>query len=248
MNVETFEQVWISSHTRSYARGFLEFYKEIFKVYQPETLCEFGIGGGGKHSAWTRCGLKAVIGLEYLSYPDATLGPSGKPLQPEQVEYWQKQLQKSQKSLAQILEEFPDCNIKFRYGVDAYDATNVAEELKVVGIDKFDIVVDDAGDKWPLMQNSKNVWMNHLTDDGIYVTETPDGNGTDFWNAFTYEEHLEHFRILAEYGVRVYNMAEYQPEESRSDEYLQSTYIGFWTKDFSRFDNLTERFAHCRVA
>lgn len=233
---------------RKYFRGFKEFYDQLIPLLEPKVICEFGIGSGHGHYMWAKKGAHAVLGLEYLTYPEVKLGPKGTPLSSEQIDYWKQQLDASQLILQHIKYEFPECNIQFKYGVDAYNAEQVDVCVKESNMGKFDLVIDDAGDRWPLMLPGLDAWKSHISSNGVFITETPDGNGTDFWRNFSKEEHLEHFREYAKKGLVVYDMKEYQPEEYKNNIDYSSTFLGFWAPDFSKFSSLMDKYEHNRVA
>ena len=97
------------------------------------------------------------------------------------------------------------------------------------------------------MKDSLDVWKPYIDANGIFVTETPDGNGTPDWRAETYEEHMEHFAILAEKGITVLDLKSFQPDWAVGDEDWESTFIGFWSPNPTIHDIIMAKYGKYKV-
>lgn len=232
--------------SRKSRRGFLNFYIDIMPLVERNDLCEIGISGSGNQIAWNEYGFKNVVGIDVVDYPNMTYRKNGAPLDEEAAAKWYKKLHTG---YSEIYMNYPDRDkIELYYGYSGYVKEDIDSVISQSRSKSFDIVIDDGATGWPTMEPGLDNWKSYIKSNGLYVTETPDGNGTDQWRSVSTEEHLSNYRELAKKGMMVYNMKEYQLEDAKDDINSSSTYIGVWSPNMEHFQEVLKKYEHCRVA
>lgn len=230
---------------RRHRRGFLPFYTDILAKIERNDLAEIGVSGAGSQLQWhLDVGFKNVIGVEVIDYPSMTIRKNGKKLEGEIAEKWKRKIEAG---IASYESNGSPPEVQLFYGYSGYHEEDVDLVVSMSNSDKFDMIIDDGATGWPEMRLALPVWKKHLKDRGVFISETPDGNGTDQWRSMTMDEHLANFKEISEFGLRVYDMKEFQPEEARHVIDVSSTYLGFYVNDEDYFSDILDKYERYRV-
>lgn len=224
--------------TRKAARGFvpftIDFIDELQQNNEIKHLLELGIAGGGSQAHFGH----ATVGTDVTIYGIDLLDLN------EDLTVYDESYHDVKEDTDAILERFS--NIKFRWATDAYDPDTPELVLNEWGLDKFDIVIDDAAVDWPIMKYSLPVWKNYTK--LAYMTHVPDGMGVESWWARTREQHIENFNELAPYGLVVFDLEQDKNVVPGHERDWDSHFMGIWLPDWSLAKNTIEKYRHCIVS
>lgn len=239
------------SEYRMAKRGFFPFWKDLLdaidKVKKIDTILEFGVGSGFKQTGWSLIYPDAqVVGIERFDpvndSPETELF-CGYPTPQECIEAYN--LANHVYTISQsLIQEFNIKNLKLYHGYDGYDPKTV--DMVITNHGKFDIVIDDAHTRWEYTQHSWKLWKRALKYDGIYVSETPDGNGTEQWRAISEQEHISNMKWLANYyGLVVFNFKKFAVQD---DPEWTSNYLAVGRLDRQMYRDVLLKYQDCIVA
>lgn len=221
LNIKKYHQYTTEMKTtRHAARGLLNLsiplldgihnYLHNYDISGIESVLELGVGGGGAHQTYAQCGIEHVYGIEVAD-----------PNNPKHSNYFSIQ----GPHLEQVIDKFP--NIKISLATDAYHPDTPDKVAKLWDKPgKYDIIVDDAANGWPVMKNSLPVWKDKVG--YAFISYTPDGYGISSWWDMTPQDHLDNFRLLEEQGMLVFDMSPYKNVVPGKEKDWNAHWVGLW--------------------
>lgn len=238
-------------------RGFFNFYRDLIlhidTFKEIKTLCEIGISGGGKQAEWCRQFPAAtVIGIDifhpetvtandppYMGFPTIELGNAA----------WQRTYDCYSESI-ELQKKFNNMNLF--HGYDGY-AVNTRDMI-ISKFSKLDILIDDGSVNWEDTMNTWGIWKDAIADNGIFISETPDGNGTSEWIAMTKQQHIdnmnwlakEHRQIIFDFGPYKIINPDISPWEDDMD--FSANYLAIGCHDYKHYMPVIEKYSDCIVA
>lgn len=212
---------------RTWIRGFLNITMSLFEDFQKnrpiERVCELGgLGNGGKPEAWKRSStgnftetIVDNLGLHRQLPGDAAA----------------ESIMRAKAAGANVV--IVD---------DAYTELSRELALETISPYKFDVLVDDAGSTWPNMINSLSIFKDAIAkDDGLYITETPDGNGDTLVNLpYTNPARTIRLREISSNGMVIFDMSNFSNYNSENTRNAGNQ-IGIYSPNFEIFkDTINE--------
>lgn len=224
--------------SRPFFRGLLDIQYDLITCGQQNrpftTVCELGIGGGGKQNLWKRCGADLVVGIDILDESEMK-NPDG------------AQDKAAQENLIP--------GVEYYWNMDGYNANTLVLINRI-----FDLVLDD-GDtgeifrtrifqdgtitKYTNKKNVLNVWRDWIADDGLFISETPDGY--EFAEPRPLEYHMPAFEHLASTGMVIFDTSKFKAPidlretKSRRVEHM-SCHMGVYTKRWDIYKPAMEKY------
>lgn len=223
---------------RKAARGFYNFYHDFYTEVQTHkqinSYLELGIAGGNAHEMIAYCSSPdtKIFGVERF-HPSMTDIPT-----------YESEISGYNNFKRLVTDIYP--NVTALHGVSAYESETVGKLQEVSGLEKYDIIVDDAATDWPRMRNSLNVWRDSV---GLaFMTEVPDGMGVASWWAMSHQDHMDNYQLIAKDGLVIFN---HEPDkivlEGRERDF-DSHYHGLWMPDWNLARNTIEKYRDRIVA
>lgn len=186
-------------------RGFSPFYKDLLEHINGfkciNALCEIGISTGDKQIMWGEIyPMAKIIGIDILDpiNSDPTQEPYCNMV--DSVQVYKRRLEWQQLAFEKLKKLSVD-NISYYHGFDGYSKDTANMISNIYG--KIDILIDDAAIDWPEMRDAFPTWKDIIIADGIFISESPDGNGTPKYAAIDKEVHLERMQWLAKHTNQV---------------------------------------------
>ena len=222
---------------RLYLRGFMDIEYDLIthgQQHRPfESVCELGIGGGGKQNLWSRCGASLVLGIDIIDPDDRE----------KWGDWYDRDWDISQSNLLP--------GIHYVWNTNGYDP----DTPKKIGL-KFDIVLDDSDTNviWNKSFNNKhaviNTWQDWITDGGLFITETPNGQDQDSPEPRPLEAHMPAFEYLASTGMVIFDTTKLaQPLTTDVMANGRTAYhLGVWTRNWDDYRPVMERYKDYIVA
>ena len=133
---------------------------------------------------------------------------------------------------------------------DAYSEESKSKALEEIAPYKFDILLDDAASVWPDMANSLKIYKDIIVDDGLYITETPDGNGDSMYD-FHYSDpkRISRHALLSSYGMVIFDMSKYSHYDTLEEEVgMGGNQIGIYSPRFDIFKNTINKYKEHIIA
>lgn len=208
--------------SRAFIRGFLDIERDLINVGQLNrqftTVCELGIGGGGKQRAWKLSGAEYVAGIDKVSINEQDIAAQGNLL--PGVEYF--------------------------WSMNSYDSNT-----PLILNRTFDLILDDSdtgeifGKKKPTnKENVINIWKDYLAEDGILISETPNGQDQNFEVPQPLEYHMPSFEYLASTGMVIFDTYHFKGEmDVRVMANKRTTYhLGVYTKSWDIYKPVMEKY------
>lgn len=223
---------------RSAARGFMPFIcsliDDIQNIAPISSYVELGMGGGGSHRRYAQASNDvAIYGVERF-HPSMTDIAT---YDDEMVAY---------ANAVKTMNIYP--NIQCLFGASAYEYDTPERLKELSGLEKYDLINDDAATDWPRMRNSLNVWRNSVANHGAYITEVPDGNGVESWWNTSREQHIENFNELASDGLVVFDLECDKIVVQGHEKEWNSHFFGLWLPDWNIAKNTIKKYEHTIVA
>jgi hypothetical protein len=236
-------------------RGFYPFYETLLNhinsMFMVNRVMEIGVGGGFKITKWAQIFPNAgVVGLDdfdiwmdensekFKDYPRDEVDDA--------LKFYRTIYELCNKNAAYWADVWQ--NITLHRDIDGYcpSAVNIVmkEDDRL-----FDIIVDDGACESLFNRHVWDVWKDSLQTHGIFVNETPSGNGTPSYMSMTKAEHMEIFNFLAEeYGQVVFGFRQYANLEHEDKNMSHSNYLSIRCHDYRLYMPVIEKFKHCIIA
>jgi hypothetical protein len=236
------------SCTRSLERGFHVFSAiaadRSFQLTNSKTpsLVELGIGGGGSLLEWQDYFTGKVYGCDLFcrdskSYYDNNDG----------YEYYRDHFDWLCDDTDSAIKRLTEAGIANFWGVDAY-SESTAKMIQTSHGELIDFVLDDAAPSDGALCGLIPAWKNYISQTGCIVSQTPFGNGTPSIVKLTREQCLEKCEILADQGMILFDMHEYATKDPNPRIENIISYLGFYSKDYSNYEELLKKYDHNIVA
>ena len=215
--------------SRSYIRGFLDIEYDLITAGQLNrpftTVCELGIGGGGKHNLWKRCGATTVIGVDIID--------------PKNKERWDR---KDSNNYPYAI-NFLSSGIEYYWNSSSYSFDTPKKINKI-----FDVILDDSdtGEIWGKKNKHDviNVWKDYLATDGLFISETVNGQDEDASQPRSLEYHMPAFEHLAEQGMVIFDTRKLGTELDQKviGDGKTTHHLGVYTKQWDIYKPVIEKY------
>jgi hypothetical protein len=207
--------------SRAFIRGYLDIERDLIDAGQLNrpftTVCELGIGGGGKQRSWKLSGAEYVVGVDKVDANEQDIA--------------------AQPNLLPGVEYF--------WSMDSYD-----DKTPLIIDRKFDLIIDDSDtgeifrNKPTNKKNVINVWKDYLANDGLFISETPNGQDQNFEVPQPLEYHMQAFEYLASTGMVIFDTYHFKGEmDTRVMRNKRTTYhLGVYTKRWDIYKPVMEKY------
>lgn len=220
--------------SRAFIRGFLDIEYDLISHAQQRrpftSVCELGIGGSGKQKLWKQCGADIVVGVDIVD--------------PNNTQAWAKYIETDYVYAMSGMQP----GMEYFWNISSYDIETPRKIGKV-----FDIVLDDSdtGDIWHKNKgkdNVINVWKDFIANDGLFITETVNGQDQD--GAKPLEYHMPAFKHLASTGMVIFDTSHFKkPMNSEIISNQRTAYhLGVWTPNWEIYKPVIEKYKKHIVA
>jgi len=244
--------VAFTGNVRRVERGFGSFVTdaavrvdELTREYTfPMSIVELGIGGGGSLFNWANYTTDTnIYGVDLFSTEHKelydTTGHFG---------YFRENFERISADISNTQQLLLETDIVAYWGIDAYSEQSAITVEECNGA-KLDFVLDDAAPDGGALKGLMSAWQDHISDNGVIITETPYGNGCLPEYNRSDAEKQQRLNELASQGMILFDMTEYQNTilDPPATEYI-IPYLGFYAKDYNKFKDLLTKYQHNIVA
>lgn len=220
--LDEYKKQFSTKGRRTYVRGFVDITVSLFDDFQKnrpiERVCELGgLGRADKPAAWHRASsdnfVETVVDNLILHKLFNT-------------------------SSEDCIKNAELLGVNVVIVENAYTELAKRLALETIAPNKFDVLVDDAGSTWPMPMDSLPIYKDIIADDGLYITETPDGNGNSLFNVpYTAPERTARLTQLSKNGMVIFDATTFShspPDREESNGY-SGNQLGIYSPNFEIF-------------